>query len=52
MTEFATKLTAIVCTVLLSTVCISAAVAPAEASIGTGSATYAAIAVVSAARVA
>lgn len=35
MTDFTTKLTAIVCTVLLSTACISAAVGPAQANIGT-----------------
>lgn len=43
MTNFTTKLTAIVCTVLLSTAMISAAVGPAQAN---------APAVVSAARVA
>ena len=31
MTNFTTKLTALVCTMLLSTACITAAVGPAEA---------------------
>ena len=44
MTHLTTKLAAIVCTVLLSTVCVTAAVGPAEAG--------AAPTVVSAARVA